>query len=130
MERLDKYYLLEQERKAQDLIFAGETIRYIYIHGQLDLSYSSLARYQMILKGASRLQLVSGSREKSIELIFEAVGASPQERHQVCSQALQEASDYWTRRLTQPDLKQDEIMLGQRRLADISAKIEELGKTF
>ncbi len=132
------------EQRAEELEFATEIIRDIYINGQADLSTfsSSLKTIRRDSIGSAREMthrisfdaerregsFVDQLSESGVEMILSTIQASPQERYSIRSQGLQEAKHYWEHRLIQPDLPPDEIMLGRRRLIQISIKMEELGK--
>lgn len=124
-----------EQYRAEELGFAKEMISYIYISGQVNLtSLSNQLNTTTPSSGSAFDSTISQTcssdqmTEIGIDRILETVGATPEERQTIRSQALQEAKDYWVDRLTQPNLEPNEIMLGHKRITQITEKLDNLNQ--
>lgn len=136
--------LTREHYRASELAYGEELIRHIYITGQVNLSSlpgnlkelgepsSSQAKetIRRIKFGATTIHSRFSDQvaELGVDKILKIVGATPEEGKRIRSQALQEARDYWVDRLTQPDLTPNEVLLGRRRVTQLTEKLDKLNK--
>lgn len=131
----------EKQERARKLNLVKELIYHIAVNGKTDpskwppadqtLSAEDQYLRQAFFDAAHRQRIFPVGRihQAGIEIAFTTVGASPEERREIYSQALRQAKGYWNDHLADPTLAPEEKEFGRARIAKISAQQRELEST-
>lgn len=128
---------------------AREALTKIYVLGEEFLLDSTLRQQGVRSKHAKtlstdpafnedikRLQYEVGTeagkfRAKELELGEEIILMfipDEEERHSIKEEAIKVTKDFWAKKLEEPDLPADVVMLGRRRITQITQKLEDFTK--
>ena len=134
---------LKARHRQEEEDYAADSLYYLYVTGEMRISNSALKMQRnssqypdvdLLLRNRIRSESSSrlaGFHDELMEVTGErlldtAAVNDPLRRSQIKIEALRRAKSFWEEELNLPDLTIDQIMLGRRRLTQITSKLEQI----